>query len=172
MHGKDLTPTFTFHQLKITMPDTYTQLYIQFVFAVKFRDNLIRETSRDQIEKYLTGIARSNKHKMLSIYCMPDHTHILIGLNPVQSISSLANDLKSNSSKWINSQKLCKHHFNWQEGYGAFSYSHSQISYVYDHILNQERHHAKQTFQAEYLDFLKKFEIEHDVRYLFEWLAQ
>src|SRR5688500_9801173 len=104
------------------MPNTYTQLYIQFVFAVLNRDALIKDPIREEIQKYISGIVKNNHHKLLAIYCMPDHAHVFIGLNPKQSISSLANDLKSNSSRWINSEKLCKHHFNWQEGYGAFSY--------------------------------------------------
>jgi len=151
------------------MADTYTQLYIQFVFAVKFRENLIHESIRNPIEKYLTGIVKANKHKMLSIYCMPDHAHLLIGLNPVQSISSLANDLKSNSSRWINNEKLTNHQFNWQEGYGAFTYDKNRMYTIANYIARQPLHHKKKTFKEEYLELLKEFEVEYKDQYLFEF---
>ena len=101
---------------------------------------------------------------------MPDHIHAFIGLKPSMSISDLVRDLKNNSSKWINENKLITGKFQWQEGYGAFSYSHSQIESVYNYILNQEEHHKIKTFREEYVEFLKKFEIEHNEKYLFEWI--
>jgi REP element-mobilizing transposase RayT len=152
------------------MPNTYTQLLIQYVFAVKNRNALIKEPIRPEIEKYIGGIIKNNNHVLLTQYCMPDHTHILIGLNPVQSISDLAKEIKSASSGWINDNKLTSYKFNWQEGFGAFSYSRSQLDNVAKYILNQKEHHRKVSFKEEYLDFLKKFEIPYNELYLFDWL--
>lgn len=112
------------------MPNTYTQIHIHFVFAVKYRDSVIQASWKDELYQYITGIVRNNKHKLLSINGMPDHVHILIGLRPSQSISDLLQDIKGSSSKWINEKKFIKTKFEWQEGYGAFSYSKSQIKAV------------------------------------------
>ncbi len=152
------------------MPNTYTQLYIQIVFAVKGRPNLIPKQHREELHKFISGIVQKRKQKLLSIFCMPDHTHILVGLTPDISISDLARDIKAGSSKFINDNNWFQGKFNWQEGFGAFSYSRSQIDTVIKYILNQEEHHKKKTFKEEYLDFLKKFEIEYDEKYLFEWI--
>ena len=151
------------------MANTYTQLYIQIVFSVQGRQNLISEEHRDELEKYICGIVRNNKSKPLAIYCNPDHAHILIGLNPTISISNMARDIKGNSSKWINDKKWISGHFNWQEGFGAFTYSKSQIDSVIKYILNQYEHHKKSSFKDEYLKILKKFDIQFDDKYLFEW---
>jgi putative transposase len=139
------------------MPNTYTQLHIQFVFAVKYRDGVIQSSWKDELYKYITGIVQQNKHKLISINGMSDHIHILIGMRPHQSISDLMQDVKGNSSKWINEKKLVKGKFEWQEGYGAFSYGKSQMKDVILYIENQEQHHLKKTFREEYLDFLIKF---------------
>lgn len=152
------------------MPNTYTQLLIHLVFAVRNRDVLIKENIRPDVEKYLAGIIKNNNHVLLAQYCMPNHCHILVGLNPQQSISDLANVLKANSSKWINENKKTPFKFNWQEGYGAFSYSRSQLNTVINYILNQKEHHKKKTFKEEYLEFLQKFTIEYNEQYLFEWI--
>jgi len=152
------------------MPNTYSQIYIQIVFAVKGRQNLVSSNHREELHKYITGIVQNRNHKMLSIFCMPDHTHILVGLKPERSISDLVRDIKTGSTNFINDSKWIRGKFSWQEGYGAFSYSRSQIDNVIKYILNQEEHHKKQTFKEEYLEFLKKFEIEFDERYLFEWI--
>ncbi|NJN24785.1 MAG: IS200/IS605 family transposase [Cyclobacteriaceae bacterium] len=152
------------------MPNTYTQLLIQFVFAVKNRDALINEPIRPDVEKYISGIIKNNNHVLLAQYCMPNHCHILVGFNPIQSISDLAKDIKSNSSKWINENKFTPFKFNWQEGFGAFSYSKSQLDVVANYILNQKEHHKKKTFKEEYLDFLQKFNVDYNEKYLFEWL--
>ncbi len=151
------------------MPNTYTQIYVQIVFAVQGRQNLISEKHRNKIEKYICGIVSNKKSKPLAIFCNPDHTHILIGLHPSVSISDMARDIKANSSKWINEQKMIMGKFSWQEGFGAFTYSKSQIDAVAKYILNQPEHHKKSTFREEYIGFLKKFEIEYDERYLFDW---
>lgn len=151
------------------MANTYTQMYVQIVFTVQGRSNLISPKFRDELEKYICGIVSGNKCKPLAIYCNPDHTHILIGLHPTISASKIAEQIKSNSSKWINQRKLIVGKFNWQDGYGAFTYSKSQIDNVINYILNQPEHHKKQTFREEYLAFMEKFDIDFDPRYLFEW---
>jgi REP element-mobilizing transposase RayT len=152
------------------MPNTYTQIYIQIVFAVQGRQNLITEEIRDKLEKYICGIISQKKSKPLAIYCNPDHTHILIGLHPTISISDIARDIKANSSKWINESNFISGKFNWQEGFGAFSYSKSQIDGVIKYILNQPIHHKRSSFKDEYIDFLKRFNIEFDEKYLFKWI--
>lgn len=153
------------------MSDTYTQLYIQLVFAVKHRESLITESFRDELEKYICGIISNKKCKPLSIYCMPDHAHILIGLHPNISISDLVRDIKSSSTVFVNEQKLSGSPFKWQQGFGAFSYSRSSLDSVIKYILNQPAHHTKQSFKQEYTDFLKAFEIEYKEQYLFEWIT-
>ena len=154
------------------MPNTYTQLYIHFVFAVQNRDALVHEAIREPVQKYMAGIISNTKHKLLSIYSMPDHTHIFLGLNPNQSISNLAQVLKSNSSKWMNKEKLCRFPFNWQDGYGAFSHQRSSISNVCNYVQNQKQHHSKKTFKSEYLDLLREHEVEYDDRYLFNFFDE
>lgn len=149
---------------------TYTQIHIQLVFAVKFREGLIQSSWKDELYKYITGIIQNNSHKLLAINGMSDHIHILIGLRPVQSVSSLVNDIKSNSSKFINEKRFLPVRFEWQKGYGAFSYGRSQIPMVIDYILNQEKHHETKSFRAEYLNFLRKFEIDFDEAYVFNEL--
>jgi len=152
------------------MANTYTQLLVQFVFAVKHRKSKVHANIRIPLEKYITGIVQNKNHKMLAIYCMPDHCHILIGLNPDQSIADIIRDIKSNSSKWLNQQNALNSKFNWQEGYGAFSYAKSQLDVVIKYILNQAEHHHTQTFKEEYIEFLEKFNVEYDNQYLFDWL--
>ncbi len=153
------------------MANTYTQLYIQLVFSVKFRDNLIEESIREEVQKYISGIISNHGHKSLAIYCMPDHSHILIGLSPKQSLSDLVRDIKASSSKWINEKKLTKTHFQWQNGYGAFTYGKTQLPTITDYILNQKEHHRKRTFKEEYIGFLKRFGVEYNQDYLFDWLT-
>jgi putative transposase len=152
------------------MANTYTQIHIHFVFAVKFRDGIIQSKWKEDLYKYMTGIIQNNNHKLLAINGMPDHIHILIGLRPAQSISDLIKEVKQSSSKWINQNKLTNRHFEWQEGYGAFSYSKSQIDQVVSYIQNQELHHIKKTFKEEYRGFLEKFEIDYDERFIFKEL--
>ena len=151
------------------MPNTYTQMYVQIVFAVKGRQTLIKEKNRDELEKYICGIISNKKCKLLSIFINPDHTHILLGLHPTMSVSDLTRDIKANSSKFINEKKWVLGKFNWQDGFGAFTYSKSQIDSVAKYILNQSEHHKKKTFKDEYLSILKKLDIEYDEKYLFEW---
>ena len=152
------------------MPNTYSQIYIQIVFTVKGRQNLIPKKHREELHKFITGIVSKRGQKLLAIFAMPDHIHLLVGLNPNMAISDLVRDIKAGSSKFISENNWVKNKFSWQEGYGAFSYSKSQIDNVVKYILNQEKHHKKRTFKEEYLDFLKKFEIDYNEKYLFEWI--
>lgn len=152
------------------MPDTYTQLYIHFVFAVKYREAIIKSEWEERLHKYITGIIQNNGHKLLAINSVTDHIHIFIGLNPKQSISDLMRLVKGDSSEFINKEKLTARKFHWQEGYGAFSNSRSQIDGVVKYILNQKEHHLKRTFREEYLEILKDYNIEYDERYVFQEL--
>ncbi|TAF66447.1 MAG: IS200/IS605 family transposase [Cytophagales bacterium] len=152
------------------MANTYTQIHIQFVFAVKGRANLVRENFREELQKYICGIVKERENKPLAIYCMPDHTHLLVGLKPTQNIADLVRDVKAISSKFINEQGFLQQKFQWQNGYGAFSYSKSHVPAVVKYILNQAEHHRKRSFKEEYLTFLQKFEIEYDEKFLFDFL--
>jgi REP-associated tyrosine transposase len=151
------------------MPNTYTQLYIQFVFAVKWRESLIQPEWKDELYKYITGIVQNNKSKMLAINGMSDHIHIFVGYKPSTSIPDLIKDIKVASSLWINERNLAKGKFNWQEGYGAFSYRLRDIDEICKYIHNQELHHQKKTFKEEYKSLLNDFALEYDEKYLFEF---
>mgnify|MGYP002133943422 FL=1 len=150
------------------MPNTYTQIHLQFVFAVKYRKGLIHSSFKEELYQYISGIIKAHNHKLLAINGMPDHLHILVGMRPSQSVSDLMQDIKANSSKWINEKKFLKVKFEWQEGYGAFSYSKSHVQNVIKYIQNQEKRHQVKTFNEEYLDFLNAFEIDYDERYVFK----
>ena len=152
------------------MAGTFSQIYIQIVFAVKGRENLIGNHWKDELHKYISGIITNKGQKSIIVNGVSDHVHIFVGLKPAMAISDLVRDIKNNSSNFINDKKFINGKFSWQEGYGAFSYAHSQIDNVYNYILNQEEHHKKKTFKEEYLDFLQKFEIEYNEKYLFEWI--
>lgn len=152
------------------MANTYSQIFVQFIFAVKGRERLISEDKRERLEKYITGIVQNNKQKLLAIYANPDHIHLLIGYNYLNiAIPDLVRDIKSSSSKMINDENWFNGKFYWQEGYAAFSYSKSQIDAVVKYILNQKIHHQKQNFREEYLEFLTKFEVDFKEEYLFEF---
>lgn len=152
------------------MAGTFSQIYIQAVFAVKGRENLLQKQWRDEVFKYMAGIIKGKNQKPIIVNGVADHVHLFIGLKPVIALSDLIREVKNNTTNFINEKKFVKGKFSWQEGYGAFSYSHSQLDTVYQYILNQEEHHRKKTFREEYIDFLQKFEIEHDEKYLFEWI--
>ncbi len=154
------------------MPNTFTQLYIQFVFAVKRRESFIQTQWKDELYKYITGIVQNKKSKMLAINGMSDHIHIFIGYKPSISIPDLIKDIKLASGLWINNNRYTKQKFNWQEGYGAFSYSLEHVDRVCKYIQNQESHHQKKTFKEEYIDFLKEFKIEYEDKYLFEFFDE
>ena len=148
------------------MANTYTQIYLQFVFAVQDRVSLIQSDWKDELYKYITGIVQNNKHKLIAINGMPNHLHVFVGYKPHQLIPDLLQDIKGSSSRWINSRKLVKGKFRWQEGYGAFSYSHSHLDNVVKYIMNQEQHHKKRTFGEEYNELLKKIDVVYDEKYL------
>jgi putative transposase len=150
------------------MANTYTQLHIQVVFAVQNRDCVIRNSWKNELHKYITGIIENHNHKVMAINGMPDHLHILFGMRPTHSLSDLIQDIKGGSSKWINQKGYVKGKFSWQEGYGAFSYSKSHVDAVIDYIKHQEKHHRKKTFVEEYHEFLEKFEVDFDKRYIFK----
>ncbi len=150
------------------MANTYTQIYIQAVFAVQNRISLIKKEWRDDLFKYITGIVKNQGHKLIIINGVANHVHMFVGMKPVQSLSDLMQDVKGDSSKWINSNHLVKGKFEWQAGYGAFSYSLSQIDNVCKYIASQEDHHRKRTFTQEYKELLKEFEIDFNEKYIFK----
>ena len=152
------------------MSGTYSQICIQIIFAVKGRESLIHSSWEEELYKYITGIIQNKGQKMLAINGMPDHIHLFIGMQPTCCISDLVREIKKSSNEFIKEKKLCKFKFNWQEGYGAFSYRNSNINTVVNYIKNQKEHHKMTTFKDEYIDFLNKFKIEHKAEYLFEWI--
>ena len=151
------------------MPGTFTQIYIQVVFAVKHKNSLIHSSWEEELYKYLTGICQNKEQKMLAINGMPDHIHFLMGMKPTCCLSDFVREVKKASTNFINDKKFTKEKFHWQEGFGAFSYSHSSLNNVIKYIQNQKQHHQKQSFQEEYKEFLTKFNIEHKEEYLFDW---
>ena len=150
------------------MPNTYTQIYIQIVIVVKGRNNLIPKEKKENLNKYITGIIRNKNHKLIAINGVPNHLHILIGLNPSEALSSLVKEVKRCSTNYINEQKWVRGKFSWQNGFGAFSYSRSQLNKVVNYIKNQETHHKRKTFREEYVELLKRFEIAYDERFVFD----
>jgi len=150
------------------MANTYTQLYVHVVFAVKGRANLISKSWNEKLYKYITGITSNKNQKLMLVNGMPDHLHILIGLRPDCNLSDLIRDIKANSSKWINENKLVLVKFEWQTGFGAFSVGQSQVKTVINYILNQEEHHKKKTFREEYIEFLNANQIDFKPEYIFE----
>src|SRR5215213_5888723 len=152
------------------MANTFSQIYIQTVFAVSGRLSLITKDFKEELHKYISGIVRNKGQKLISINGMSDHLHILIGLRPAIALSNLVRDIKSDSSDWINRKKLARGKFAWQEGYGAFSYGHSQLDTIIRYIQNQEKHHERRSFKHEYLTLLRKFEIEFKEEYVFDFI--
>jgi len=154
------------------MAGTYSQLYIQIIFAVKGRRNLLLKPWRSDVFKYISGIIKAKGQKAIIVNGVSDHVHIFVGLKPSMAISDLVRDVKNNSSNFINRQRYVRGKFSWQSGFGSFSYSKSQVNRVYEYILDQERHHMKTSFQEEYHEYLRKYEIEHEDKYLFEWIEE
>jgi REP element-mobilizing transposase RayT len=148
--------------------DTYTQIYIHVVFAVEGRQSLIDPQHNQELQKYITGILSAQNQKLIAINNMPDHLHVLIGLRPDSSLSDLVRDIKANSSKFINEQRWIVGRFSWQQGFGAFSYSRSQIGAVIRYIENQPKHHAKKSFREEYIELLEKFNVDYKLKYIFK----
>lgn len=151
------------------MANTYSQIYIQIVFAVNGRQNLVPKLHKEEIHKYITGIIRNKKQKLLAINCLPDHTHIFCGITPDIKISDLVRDVKSISTGFINEKRFINGKILWQHGFGAFSYSHPHIDRVVKYVLNQEEHHRKKTFREEYIGLLEKFNVEYNPKYIFEF---
>ncbi len=149
---------------------TYTQIYIQTVFAVKHRGSLIDNSWEERLYQYITGIVQNKGQKMLAINGIPNHTHLFIGMKPTCCLSDLLREIKKTSSEFIKENKFTKEKFNWPDGFGAFSYSHPQIDFVVKYILNQKEHHKKKSFKEEYVEFLYKFNITYDNKYLFDWI--
>lgn len=152
------------------MANTFSQIYIQTVFAVSGRMSLIDRSFKEELYKYITGIVTKQGQKLIRINGMSDHLHTLVGLRPAKALSDLVRDIKADSTDFINRRKLVRGRFSWQEGYGAFSYGHSQLNDVIRYIQNQEAHHRRRSFKDEYLSLLKKFEIEFDDKYLFKFI--
>lgn len=150
------------------MAHTYTQIHIQVVFAVEGRQNLIRSEFREEVQKYISGIVRMRDQKLLAIYCMPDHTHLLVGLRPDLALSTLVQAIKDGSTDFVNRRRWFAGRFGWQGGFGAFSYGHSQIDRVVRYIRNQPAHHARMGFRAEYLQLLRRFGIQYDEKLIFQ----
>jgi len=151
------------------MANTFSQIYLQFVFAVQHRQSLISKVHKEELHKYITGLVQNRKAKMLAVNCMPDHIHIFVGFKPTVLISDFVKEIKVESNEFINSKNWIKGKFSWQEGYGVFSYSQSHINAVVKYVLNQEIHHEKRTFKEEYHELLKKFEVPFEERYLFDF---
>jgi REP element-mobilizing transposase RayT len=152
------------------MAGTLSQIYIQIIFAVKGRQSLIQAAWEEELYKYITGIITNKGQKLLAINGMPDHIHIFIGMRPACCLSDLVREIKKSSNDFIKEKKFTKFNFQWQDGYGAFSYSHSSLDNVIRYIGNQKDHHRKKTFKEEYKEFLVLFQIEHKDEYLFEWI--
>jgi putative transposase len=150
-------------------PGTFTQMYVQLVFAVKNREAVLKKDIQKRVFEYISGIITNLKHKSIIVDGTSTHVHILIGLNASISVSDTVHDIKRSSSLLINNEKLCPGRFSWQEGYGGFTYSRSEIADVYHYIENQESHHKKRTFRDEYIDILTKNEIEFDQQFLFDF---
>jgi REP element-mobilizing transposase RayT len=151
------------------MANTYTQIYIHAVFAVEGRQNLIKSEHNDELQKYIAGIVSGQKQKLIAINNMPDHLHLLIGLRPDAALSDLMRDIKAGSSKFINEQHWVAGKFSWQEGFGAFSHSRSQLGTVIRYLENQQKHHARRSFRDEYVELLEKYGVEYDQRYIFKF---
>ena len=151
------------------MPNTYAQIYIQIVFAVEWRQSLITAEYRAEVQKYITGIVRNKNQKLIEINCMPDHLHMLIGMEPNIALPDLVREVKKSSTAFINTKRLVRGRFNWQEGFGAFSYQHSSLDAVIKYIRNQQTHHRESTFKEEYMKLLRGFDIGFDARYVFDF---
>ena len=152
------------------MANTFSQIYLQFVFAVQGQQSLIQREHKEELHKYITSLVQVRKAKMLAVHCMPDHTHLFVGFKPSILISDFVKEIKVQSNEFITAKKWVSGKFNWQEGYGVFSYGHSQIDTVCKYVQNQEAHHRKKTFREEYYAFLEKFAIPFEERFLFEWI--
>ncbi len=153
------------------MGNTYRQAYFHLVYAVKYRAAMIHHVWRGKLEKYITGIVQTNGHKLIAVGAVSDHIHIFIGYNLNQTIPDLVEDIKTSSTNWINDNKFCANKFSWQNGYGAFTNAHSQVSSVARYVLNQEEHHNERSFKDEYLEMLAKNQILYEEKDLFDFFV-
>ena|SRR5215510_4260240 len=152
------------------MANTFSQIYIQTVFAVSERQSLIKPDFKEELYKYITGIVRNQGQKLITINGMPDHMHILIGLRPAMALADLVKEIKADSTNFVNKRRFVHGRFSWQEGYGAFSYGHSQLDTVIRYIQNQEKHHKRKSFRDEYMTLLRKFDIGFNEKYVFKFI--
>jgi putative transposase len=152
------------------MAGTFSQIYLQFVFAVQGRQNLIPKLHKEELHKYITSLVQARKAKMLSVHCMPDHVHLFVGMKPSVYIPDFVKEVKVESNEFIKAKGWTRNDFHWQEGYGVFSYGHSQLDQVCKYVLNQEMHHEKKTFKEEYHELMEKFAISYEERFLFDWI--
>lgn len=152
------------------MANTFSQIYIQTVFAVSNRQSLIKPEFKEELYKYVSGIVRNQGQKLIEINGVADHVHILIGLRPAMALADLVQEIKADSTNFINKKRWVRGRFSWQEGYGAFSYGHSQLDTIVRYIQNQEKHHSRRTFRTEYLTLLRKFDIAFEEKYVFEFI--
>jgi putative transposase len=152
------------------MPNTYSQLYIHIIFTVKGKSNLLKKENKEELHKYITGIITHRKQKLICINSVKDHIHLLISIAPDITVSEIVRDIKHYSTDLINKNNWVVGKFHWQEGFGAFSCSKSHQDNVVKYIQKQEEHHKKHTFREEYISFLKKYEIEYNEKYLFDWI--
>ena len=152
------------------MANTFSQIYLQFVFAVQNRQCLIAKENKEELHKYITGLVQNRKAKMLAVNCMPDHIHLFVGFKPSILISDFVKEIKVESNEFINSKNWVRQKFSWQDGYGVFSYSHSHVDPVVKYVLNQEVHHQRKTFKQEYLQLLEKFDVPFEDQYLFDFI--
>jgi putative transposase len=152
------------------MANTFSQIYLHFVFAVKNRQSLIPQKHKEELHKYITGLVQNRNAKMLAVHCMPDHVHLFIGFKPNVLISDFIKEVKVEANEFINKKQWVKGRFSWQEGYGVFSYSHSHIDNVIQYVNDQENHHAKRSFKEEYLELLDKFQINFEEKYTFDFI--
>ncbi len=153
------------------MAGTYSQIYLQFVIAVKGRENLLHKNWKNKLFQYMSGIITNKGHKSIIVNGVSDHVHLFVGLKPANSVSDLIRDVKNNSTNFINKKGFVRGKFCWQDGYGVFSYSQSHIEKVYNYIKNQEVHHAKKSFKEEYINLLKNFQIKYNEKHLFDWIT-
>jgi len=152
------------------MANTFSQIYLQFIFAVRQRESLITKEHKEELHKYISGLVQHRNAKMLAVHCMPDHTHLFVGLKPTILISDFVKEIKVESNEFINYKKGVRGKFSWQEGYGVFSYSHSHIDTVVNYLLNHETHHQRKSFKQEYHEFLRNFDIPFEERYSFNFI--
>lgn len=150
------------------MANTYTQMYVHIVFAVKGRASLVRKEWKEELYRYITGVVTARGQKLLAINGAADHVHLLVGIKPTLAVSDLVRDIKANSARFVREKRWVAGRFEWQDGFGAFTLGHSQLSQIIPYIGNQEEHHRARTFREEYVGFLQKYAVEYRPEFLFK----